>query len=103
MSEYARFTLGETKPLGSWKQTKFGARLTKNLPITYDSIKSAETVNLLEELRQGECYVSKPTGSFGPLWLRIYHAWLVVTSRAMAVQFTEDHFRMADIEMVKHD
>lgn len=102
MSKYTQYVLNADNPPCPWKQTKCGARLTQNLPISYDSIKSVESGRLLEELRQGEFYVAKPTGSFGPLWLRIYHAWLVITSRAIAVQFTADHFRMAGVEMKEH-
>jgi hypothetical protein len=76
-----------------WEQTAFGARLHKSLPITIDSLR-AKTLVDLDELEPRYHYIAKPKSRW-PLWQRIQHAWLVLTAQAFAVQFSEDHLRLA--------
>lgn len=85
-----------------WYATNYGARCKRTLPITYDSIKAADTRLNQDELLPGKFFTAKPAGSYGPIWMRLYHGWLVLTGKAFAVQFTEDHLRMAGIEVTKH-
>ena len=75
--------------------TKFGFRMKRHLPITIDSVKLAHTRSEMEEVAPGSWFIAKPKGPYGPLWLRLYHAWLILTNRAIAVQFGQDHYRMA--------
>lgn len=75
--------------------TKYGARLKPWLPLTLDSVKAAAYTGGREELHPGVWFITKPSGAYGPLWLRLYHAWLIISNRAMAIQFSRDHFTLA--------
>ncbi|VTU42634.1 MULTISPECIES: hypothetical protein [unclassified Variovorax] len=81
----------------SWEHTKFGGRARPHLPVTVDSVKGQPYTGPREELRPDGFYIAKPKGSYGPFWLRAYHAWLILTNRAMAFQFTVDHLRLAGL------
>lgn len=79
------------------ERTKFGARMKPSLPVTIDSLLAADRDGMKnEEVLPGRWYIAKPRGAHGPLWKRAYHAWLVLTNRAMAVQFTSDHVALVN-------
>lgn len=82
--------------------TKFGTRLKPSLPVTIDSLKVSQG-HALEEVFPGSWFIAKPKGALGPLWKRLYHAWLVLTNRAIAIQFTRDHAEMAGQDTLKQD
>jgi hypothetical protein len=76
-----------------WIINAFGAKLHKKLPITLDSLRTIELTG--ERYMYGEVsFIAKPKGRW-PLRQRIRHAWYVLTAQAFAVQFTEDHIRLA--------
>lgn len=81
--------------------TKYGMRLKSHLPITIDSIAVNKRRMDTEELFPGYYYITRPIKAYGPLWIRVYHAWLVLTNRAMAIQFSKDHFGMAPEEAAR--
>ena len=79
--------------------TKFGMRLKRSLPVTIDSLMGVERRSLEnDEIASGQFCIARPAGAYGSLWRRSYHAWLVLTNRAMATQFTRDHFEMAGVK-----
>lgn len=80
--------------------TLFGATYDKRLPPLLDSISHCNKDVLVEI--NGAWFAAKPYGVVGGIYKRIYHAWLVLTGNAVAVQFAEDHFRMAK-EDTSHD
>lgn len=76
--------------------TNYGARMKPHLPVTLDSLLLIDRSRLkIEEVLPDQWFIAKPTGAYGPLWKRLYHAYLVLTKRGMVVQFTRDHMAMA--------
>jgi hypothetical protein len=80
--------------------TKYGIRMKAWLPVTLDSMLVIDRSKLtIEEVLPGQYFIAKPPGAYGPLWKRLYHAYLVLTKRGMVVQFTRDHMSMAGQQM----
>lgn len=76
--------------------TNYGARMKAHLPVTLDSMLLIDRSKLkVEEVLPGKWFIAKPAGAYGPLWKRLYHAYLVLTKRGMVVQFSRDHMCMA--------
>lgn len=80
--------------------TPYGYKKKPHLPVTLDSVRVADRRVELEELTEGGWYIAKPKEPHGPLWRRVLHAWLVLTNRAMAVQFSRDHLEMAGVPVL---
>ena len=61
-------------------------------PCIIDEIKDMSILNTMVKIN-GKWYIAKPFSGYAPLYdfvTRIYHAWLVLTDKAMAVRFKED-------------
>ncbi len=78
----------------NWIKVPLGAKLSHKLPVTIDSIRANHFENTTSF--DGEnWYISKGLNDYyGSLRNRIYHAYLVLTNKAVAVQFTEDHIKL---------
>lgn len=86
----------------NWSVTRYGATLKKGLPITIDSICATARSNgaEFEEVLAESYFIARPEGGFGSIFGRLHHAWLVLTSKAFAVQFTRDHLEMAGVPVL---
>lgn len=77
----------------NWITTPLGAKLHKNLPVTIDSLRSKEFNNTVE-LYKDHWYIDKGLNKiYNSFFKKLYHAWLILTNKAFAVQFTEDHIK----------
>lgn len=76
-----------------WIATNYGTKLKPELPVVIDSVRRIEA-DVTEQFNGG-WYIAKPAGAYGSVSRRLYHAWLVLTNRAMAMQFMRDHVALA--------
>lgn len=94
-----------------WYYTSIGAKAHKSLPETYDSIGGAQRLATKDcheghavglpkcEIVLGEhrgWFLARPWNGYGLPWTRrLYYCWLILTNKASAVQYTEDHVAIA--------
>jgi hypothetical protein len=83
----------QIKPVKYYHRSE-GASYNKWLPATLDSIRSQSSGDHIE-LLHGRYFFAKPHSAFrNSILVKCYHAWLILTSRAFAVQYAEDNIRM---------
>lgn len=64
-------------------------------PILLDALVAQHvTAPCTAKFPNGKWYLARPANEdFRPLRRRLYHAWLVLTAQAFAVQYAENHFK----------
>lgn len=84
----------------TWERASIGARVKPHLPVTLDSVRSRleHYKGAHEEVVPGHFFIARNRIVNDVWWKRLYHAWLVIRGRAIAVQFTRDHYELAGME-----